>query len=140
MCNCLSIFCRCDHFEGFMTVLSLAGGTGSGLGAYVNTALRDQYSNAFICNQVSLYLEKCKKLHMKQFLSHSLSQFCCTSHTNAVNRMTQKQSTRSCTFLNQITLIINFFKKNYFIIRHPVLTGIPFFNLRRSIFLFVSYL
>ena len=43
---------RCDHFGGFMTLLSLAGGTGSGLGAYVNTSLRDEYPHSFIMNQV----------------------------------------------------------------------------------------
>ena len=49
------IYYRCDHFGGFLTLLSLAGGTGSGLGAYVNMCLRDEYPHSYIMNQVSTY-------------------------------------------------------------------------------------
>ena len=38
---------KCDRFSGFLTLLSLAGGTGSGLGAYVSELLRDEYPHNF---------------------------------------------------------------------------------------------
>ncbi|XP_064619118.1 tubulin delta chain-like [Lineus longissimus] len=43
---------KCDHFGGFLNLMSLAGGTGSGVGAYVTQCLRDEYPNSFIMNQV----------------------------------------------------------------------------------------
>ena len=43
---------KCDRFGGFMALLSLAGGTGSGVGAYVTQCLRDEYPQSFILNQV----------------------------------------------------------------------------------------
>ncbi len=43
---------KCDAFNGFLTLLSLAGGTGSGVGAYLNQCLRDEYPHCFILNQV----------------------------------------------------------------------------------------
>jgi len=42
----------CDHFAGFITHMSLAGGTGSGLGSYLTSHLRDDYPHCFIVNQV----------------------------------------------------------------------------------------
>lgn len=42
----------CDRFTGFMTHMSLAGGTGSGLGSYLTRRLRDDYPHCFIVNQV----------------------------------------------------------------------------------------
>ena len=43
---------KCDRLGGFVALLSLAGGTGSGVGAYVTQCLRDEYPHAFILNQV----------------------------------------------------------------------------------------
>lgn len=43
---------RCDKLEGFLTLMSLAGGTGSGVGAYITHALRDEYPNANMINPV----------------------------------------------------------------------------------------
>ncbi|XP_013394040.1 tubulin delta chain isoform X2 [Lingula anatina] len=43
---------KCDHFDGFLTLMSLAGGTGSGVGAYITQCLRDEYPHSFIMNQV----------------------------------------------------------------------------------------
>ena len=43
---------RCDSLGGFLALMSLAGGTGSGLGAFVTTALKDEYSHATIINNV----------------------------------------------------------------------------------------
>ncbi|CAG5117711.1 unnamed protein product [Candidula unifasciata] len=43
---------QCDRLGGFMNLLSLAGGTGSGVGAYVTESLRDEYPYSFILNQV----------------------------------------------------------------------------------------
>jgi len=42
----------CDRFTGFITHMSLAGGTGSGLGSYLTRRLRDDYQRCFIVNQV----------------------------------------------------------------------------------------
>jgi tubulin delta len=43
---------RCDSLGGFLLLLSLAGGTGSGVGAYVTEALRDEYPGSFLLHQV----------------------------------------------------------------------------------------
>ncbi|GFR71027.1 tubulin delta chain, partial [Elysia marginata] len=43
---------KCDRLSGFMSLLSLAGGTGSGVGAFVTQSLRDEYPHSFILNQV----------------------------------------------------------------------------------------
>ncbi|BFZ04446.1 hypothetical protein BsWGS_07485 [Bradybaena similaris] len=43
---------QCDRLGGFMNLMSLAGGTGSGVGAYVTESLRDEYPHSFILNQV----------------------------------------------------------------------------------------
>jgi tubulin delta len=42
----------CDHFEGFIALLSLAGGTGSGVGTYITQCLRDHYPNCMLLGQV----------------------------------------------------------------------------------------
>lgn len=43
---------KCDHFGGFLTMMSLAGGTGSGVGAHITQCLRDEFPHCFIMNQV----------------------------------------------------------------------------------------
>jgi tubulin delta len=43
---------KCDHFGGFVTLMSLAGGTGSGVGAHITQCLRDEFPSSFIVNQV----------------------------------------------------------------------------------------
>ncbi|XP_070572249.1 tubulin delta chain-like [Ptychodera flava] len=43
---------RCDRLSGFLTFMSLAGGTGSGVGAYITECLRDSFPHSFILNQV----------------------------------------------------------------------------------------
>ena len=43
---------KCDRLDGFLTLLSLAGGTGSGLGAYLTQRLRDEFPHSFLLNQV----------------------------------------------------------------------------------------
>ena len=43
---------KCDNFGGFLALMSLAGGTGSGVGAYITQCLRDEYPHSFIINQV----------------------------------------------------------------------------------------
>lgn len=43
---------KCDRLSGFFTVMSMAGGTGSGMGAYVTQCLRDAFPTSFILNQV----------------------------------------------------------------------------------------
>ena len=43
---------KCDRFGGFLILLSLAGGTGSGVGAHVTGCLRDEFPHSFILNQV----------------------------------------------------------------------------------------
>ncbi|XP_020847489.1 tubulin delta chain isoform X2 [Phascolarctos cinereus] len=41
-----------DSLRGFSTIMSMAGGTGSGLGAFLTQNLRDAYPNSFIINQI----------------------------------------------------------------------------------------
>ncbi len=43
---------KCEHFAGFLTLLSLAGGTGSGVGTMLTESLRDEYPHCFILDQV----------------------------------------------------------------------------------------
>ncbi|XP_054858058.1 tubulin delta chain isoform X2 [Eublepharis macularius] len=43
---------KCDRLSGFLTLLSMAGGTGSGLGAFVTESLRDAYPTLFLLNHV----------------------------------------------------------------------------------------
>ena len=43
---------KCDLLEGFLILMSVAGGTGSGVGAYVTERLRDEYPHVTIVNQV----------------------------------------------------------------------------------------
>lgn len=43
---------RCDRLSSFMVCMSLAGGTGSGVGSYYTEILRDQYPRTCIINNV----------------------------------------------------------------------------------------
>nr|XP_031541052.1 tubulin delta chain isoform X3 [Vicugna pacos] len=43
---------KCDSLSGFFIVMSMAGGTGSGLGAFLTQNLQDQYSNSLKMNQI----------------------------------------------------------------------------------------
>lgn len=43
---------KCDNVSGFLSLLSLAGGTGSGVGAFISKCVRDEFPHAFILNQV----------------------------------------------------------------------------------------
>nr|XP_060612772.1 tubulin delta chain [Anolis sagrei ordinatus] len=43
---------KCDRLSGFLTVMSMAGGTGSGLGAFVTAGLKDAYPTSFLLNHV----------------------------------------------------------------------------------------
>uniref|UniRef100_A0A8C5M436 Tubulin delta chain n=1 Tax=Leptobrachium leishanense TaxID=445787 RepID=A0A8C5M436_9ANUR len=43
---------KCDRLAGFFTIMSMAGGTGSGMGTYVTQCLRDAYPDSFLLNQV----------------------------------------------------------------------------------------
>ncbi|XP_067132273.1 tubulin delta chain-like [Centruroides vittatus] len=43
---------RCDWVSGFLPIMSLAGGTGSGLGAFLTEVLQDNYPKSIIFSQV----------------------------------------------------------------------------------------
>ncbi|KAM8797201.1 TBD protein, partial [Eudromia elegans] len=43
---------KCDRLSGFVTIMSMAGGTGSGLGAFVTQCLRDAFPASFILNHI----------------------------------------------------------------------------------------
>lgn len=43
---------RCDWVSGFLPIMSLAGGTGSGLGAFLTEVLQDNYPKSSIFSQV----------------------------------------------------------------------------------------
>ncbi|XP_033627517.1 tubulin delta chain-like isoform X2 [Asterias rubens] len=43
---------RCDAFAGFLTLMSVAGGTGSGVGTRITQVLQDNYPNAFLFNHL----------------------------------------------------------------------------------------
>ncbi|RXM95010.1 Tubulin delta chain [Acipenser ruthenus] len=44
---------KCDRLGGFFNMMSMAGGTGSGMGTYITQCLRDTYPHSFILNQVT---------------------------------------------------------------------------------------
>lgn len=44
---------RCDRLAGLMAIMSVAGGTGSGVGTYVTQCLRDVYPKSFILNHLT---------------------------------------------------------------------------------------
>lgn len=44
---------RCDRLSGLLAMMSVAGGTGSGVGTYVTQCLRDVYPKSFILNHLT---------------------------------------------------------------------------------------
>uniref|UniRef100_UPI0037E80ACD tubulin delta chain isoform X4 n=1 Tax=Semicossyphus pulcher TaxID=241346 RepID=UPI0037E80ACD len=44
---------RCDKLAGLMAMMSVAGGTGSGVGTYITRCLRDIYPKSFILNHLT---------------------------------------------------------------------------------------
>lgn len=44
---------RCDMLAGFIPVMSVAGGTGSGVGTFVTQCLRDVYPSSFVLNHLT---------------------------------------------------------------------------------------
>lgn len=44
---------RCDRLSGFVAVMSVAGGTGSGVGSYLTQCLRDAFPKSFILNHLT---------------------------------------------------------------------------------------
>lgn len=44
---------RCDRLAGIFAMMSVAGGTGSGVGTYVTQCLRDAYPRSFILNHLT---------------------------------------------------------------------------------------
>lgn len=44
---------RCDRLAGLMTMMSVAGGTGSGVGTYITQCLRDIYPSSFVLNHLT---------------------------------------------------------------------------------------
>lgn len=44
---------HCDRLGGLMAMMSVAGGTGSGVGTYVTECLRDIYPKSFILNHLT---------------------------------------------------------------------------------------
>ncbi|KAK2503877.1 hypothetical protein MC885_018687 [Smutsia gigantea] len=43
---------KCDSLSGFFIIMSMAGGTGSGLGAFITQHLQEQYSNSLKMNHI----------------------------------------------------------------------------------------
>ncbi|XP_059525786.1 tubulin delta chain isoform X2 [Myotis daubentonii] len=43
---------KCDSLSGFFIIMSMAGGTGSGLGAFITRNLQDQYSSSLKMNHI----------------------------------------------------------------------------------------
>ncbi|XP_075051402.1 tubulin delta chain [Mixophyes fleayi] len=43
---------KCDRLGGFFTIMSMAGGTGSGMGTFITRCLRDAYPNSLLLNEV----------------------------------------------------------------------------------------
>ncbi|XP_033747640.1 LOW QUALITY PROTEIN: tubulin delta chain-like [Pecten maximus] len=45
---------KCDNLSGFLSLMSVAGGTGSGVGAYITECIKDEFPHSFLLNQVVL--------------------------------------------------------------------------------------
>lgn len=45
---------KCDRLSGFVTIMSLAGGTGSGVGSYLSNCLKDEFTKSSFANQIVL--------------------------------------------------------------------------------------
>ncbi|XP_040192871.1 tubulin delta chain isoform X1 [Rana temporaria] len=43
---------KCDRLGGFFNIMSMAGGTGSGMGTFITKCLRDIYPNSLLLNEV----------------------------------------------------------------------------------------
>lgn len=43
---------KCDSLSGFFIIMSMAGGTGSGLGAFITQNLQEQYSSSLKMNHI----------------------------------------------------------------------------------------
>ncbi|KAG8587879.1 hypothetical protein GDO81_005806 [Engystomops pustulosus] len=43
---------KCDRLGGFVTIMSMAGGTGSGMGTFITSCLRDAYPTSLLLNEV----------------------------------------------------------------------------------------
>ena len=43
---------RCDYLDGFLVIMSVAGGTGSGVGAWLTECLHDDHPNSTLVNSV----------------------------------------------------------------------------------------
>lgn len=43
---------KCDYLSGFLILMSVAGGTGSGVGAYLTECIREYYTNSSILNTI----------------------------------------------------------------------------------------
>ena len=43
---------KCDRFGGFLSLMSVAGGTGSGVGTRITQCLKDRYPQALLMNQL----------------------------------------------------------------------------------------
>lgn len=44
---------HCDMLAGFIPIMSVAGGTGSGVGTFVTQCLRDAYPSSFVLNHLT---------------------------------------------------------------------------------------
>lgn len=44
---------RCDRLAGIFAMMSVAGGTGSGVGTFVTQCLRDMFPHSFILNHLT---------------------------------------------------------------------------------------
>ena len=58
---------KCDRLGGFLSLLSLAGGTGSGVGAYVTEMLREEFPQVFVSFSVFV-MRTWLVWHYEQFL------------------------------------------------------------------------
>ncbi|OBS76737.1 hypothetical protein A6R68_16804, partial [Neotoma lepida] len=66
---------KCDSLSGFFIIMSMAGGTGSGLGAFVTQKLQDQYSNALLIHENDAVHKICaKRKNIKQISFRDLNQ------------------------------------------------------------------
>nr|NP_001027643.1 delta-tubulin [Ciona intestinalis]BAB85852.1 delta-tubulin [Ciona intestinalis] len=87
---------KCDYFSGFLILMSLAGGTGSGVGSYITGLLREEYPHATLINPVVCPYTAGEVAVQNYNAILSLSNMCATTdanillHNNHLHEVCQK--------------------------------------------------
>eukprot|EP00941_MAST-03F_sp_MAST-3F-sp1_P003698 g3698.t1 len=113
---------QCDYFGGFHVLMSLAGGTGSGVGAYITEALRDNYPSEKLLNTV-IWPNECSEVVVANY-NLSLSLASILKASNAIQIFDNGHVHEICRELYRISNP-SFHEMNRVIARHFAATFLP---------------